>query len=309
MCGPDNCTSACELLHRVADCWSKPLLLNPRLFGNAQSRDRLFIPSIPRDKLVSRGLTDRAASDKMESLMVRFSGSCQNTVEAYMVDDSEVLKAKADLKFMKDSVQVQSNADLARVRTQVTSNGVKWPGVHKTIFKKKGKAWSAVQPPTDTTYQDYPLLKELTPRELDILALHGVDEYREHTSRFIEVGRVIGRSHVSEGFVHAITPNTRRYCTRRCRLLSGAECMRLMSLFFPAHKVRKFSDRLLHSLAGNAFDAGCYGAALMATIVTLSHDCRSKLIQDPQPPPPQLTFSDTETDDDDENVLEDLFAA
>ena len=122
----------------------------------------------------------------------------------------------------------------------------------------------------------FPGLAESVPREFEALRLVGVN-WPDSRPRRCDVSQMATRCHVSEGYVHAITPGGRKFLPHKCRLLLGREAFNFQSLWFPNPELLdSCGDQLLADLAGNAFEGSCCAAALLVTLGVLAHGANSR---------------------------------
>ena len=95
----------------------------------------------------------------------------------------------------------------------------------------------------------------------------GVDDIEA----FIDTNLSIKRVYQTLGYVQCLTPKAKMYMRRRRRYLLGEEALRLQGIWIKdAPSLRKFSDRQLHDLAGNAFCGLSFANALLVTLYLMS---------------------------------------
>lgn len=79
--------------------------------------------------------------------------------------------------------------------------------------------------------------------------------------------------------VSTILPKGQKYLSNKCRLLTGYESLMLQGLFWSHEQdtlLQSMDNDLLLSLAGNAFEASCCSAVLLACILVQAasaNDC------------------------------------
>ena len=72
------------------------------------------------------------------------------------------------------------------------------------------------------------------------------------------------------GVVPCETPGARIVLSHHLRLLIGVEALRLQCIIYPDEaKLAKYSDAFLWDLAGNAFNALCYGVVKLAVMTAI----------------------------------------
>ena len=144
--------------------------------------------------------------------------------------------------------------------------------MHEATFKAHNVQWNGgVNVIEESTLAAYPGIRELCPRELDCLALHGV-QFPEKTLRMINVQPSIDRVTVVQDHFGCTTPSQRVWLTDRCRFMLGYEGLLSQGIYYEGRDavVRTVSNSLLQDLSGNAFHTGCCLATTLATLLTLS---------------------------------------
>jgi hypothetical protein len=118
----------------------------------------------------------------------------------------------------------------------------------------------------------FPGITQLTDRELDSLTVSGI-QIPEGEFCAVEVSQSSGCRRSADHY-HAIIPRTRQYLARECRIISGVECLFVQNIRYPREELLfGFPDALLRNLAGNAFEASCCLASVVAASVAMSFGC------------------------------------
>ena len=126
---------------------------------------------------------------------------------------------------------------------------------------------------TEASKDEFPCLKELTPRMEDTLAAHKVTP-SESPGRIIELRQSLGRNVAHHNSVSCVTPKWRPWLTGRNRFIIGAESLRFMGISYSddlqgRSTLLDLDSSMLSDLAGNAVHAGQYLAMLLAMFSAL----------------------------------------
>ena len=116
-----------------------------------------------------------------------------------------------------------------------------------------------------------PYLKCFTARKRQLLRQHGIREFPESACRVVDISQNFKFGRVVKEIVPCITPKGEKYLSHLCRPILGIESLRLQG-FWPSNSelLGSFKESLLQNLAGNAFEASCFAAALWCTMWTLA---------------------------------------
>jgi hypothetical protein len=154
---------------------------------------------------------------------------------------------------------------------------VKWKAQHAQIATKSGRqSWTSQD--LNQVQEQYPGIKLLSCRELDMLIMKGV-AFPEAKRRFIDVSQAAGWAKCLQedaAYVGYVTPGIKLWVTDQCRILTGREMLRLQGIAFSQtagdeqRLLATFSDDLLRDLSGNAFHSGSFAASFLSTLCSLS---------------------------------------
>ena len=109
-----------------------------------------------------------------------------------------------------------------------------------------------------------PCLRQLTPREFDILKFKHRADIPEKHRRILRLNTSIHYSGTEAG---TLTPSSRHYITDKCRLVTGTEMLCQQGIVYPCMNRLESSDQsFLADLAGNAFHAWVAGVVLLASV-------------------------------------------
>ena len=177
-------------------------------------------------------------------------------------------------------------------------SGSKWEERHKVLFASKGlgEAHSI----TDDTIYLYPALGSLQEREKQILTLNGITDFPEATMRTMELRHnSLWLRNPNVGYVPSVTPSSRIYLSKVCRVLEGREFLQLQSIYYPDSVIASVPTATITSLGGNAFEACCCLSAIVSLCTCLSHGAVQRASGSPSrfPAPSNDTQSDCDDDD------------
>ena len=176
----------------------------------------------------------------------------------------------------------------------------KWAAAHACALESRGLDWWVSGVPDSTVLSRYKGLCGLTERQHDLLRIYGVT-YPDRRNAAIELSQNLRGTSVRtirDNWSDIVTPKGQLLLTARARLVTGRECMLMQGIHYGDEDWKlDYLDEdhdLLRSLAGNAFNTFCAGAAYITKQVLEAHLTIQAKLRRRQP---------TETDAD----MEDLF--
>jgi site-specific DNA-cytosine methylase len=274
--------------------------LDPLMFGQLHSRSRLYIIGVKR-RLSSdhAGASEQHIVDIMVSTMKRLVGQPALDLETALLDEDHPLVISRLQHFAKradrvregegcgeknleydldngdvdDDVSSKSSAghiDKKRKKSSITTPAAPaWPHQHAAYFEKHGKSWWKSSQLNELTLQKCPGLFELTARQRDILAFHGLTPDDKNAA--IDLNLSIHWSRVTRGYAPCLSSSSLMYIAGRQRCCLGVECLRLMGICFKEEeRLYKYDCKFVRDLAGNAFDSASCLASLYVVFVTLA---------------------------------------
>ena len=108
----------------------------------------------------------------------------------------------------------------------------------------------------------YPEVELLPARELGLLDMRGI-RFPHQSAQCLNTSQSDASG--GEGYVSTLTPQGRFWLAHRCRHLLGAEALSFQGIYIDPDTVSA-DDRLLHDLAGNAFNTASFMHALIALL-------------------------------------------
>ena len=119
--------------------------------------------------------------------------------------------------------------------------------------------------------QLFPGLHELTDREEDLVACHGV-RLPSPTPAILEVSQNLDRTTAPRSISGCIMPRWRSLLLHRCRFALGIEGFALQSIHYGSQHLAlaDFPNSLLSDLAGNAFSTDCCAASFVVGLALVS---------------------------------------
>jgi site-specific DNA-cytosine methylase len=151
--------------------------------------------------------------------------------------------------------------------------------------------------PDHEVIAQFPWLRKLSVRQFEMLHLKGVRCFPESLPRIIDVSQQLSFCYTSKDIMQCVTPEGIKYMTHKCRALMGVEALQLQGMYFPRDVTDKFSNDLLSSLAGNAFEASCCAAMIFSSLQVLA---KLHVIRRSQPDPARELRGAGSVADDDE---------
>ena len=117
-------------------------------------------------------------------------------------------------------------------------------------------------------FECWPDLLSLTPRERDMLAVHGVAFPEDPPGRIAKISTSCSRLEFTDGaHIPTLTTRSRYYMTDLCRCVRGRELLRLQGIFALETATDVFTDKWMAEAAGNAFSAPVCLAAVLASML------------------------------------------
>jgi hypothetical protein len=238
---------------KEAGYWAFALNINPKMCMNSKvNRTRIWIPHFLE---ASVGDIDPALR---EEVFMTFMNVFMGAVVPFEVEDMLLKNEDELVKTNSDSPSSLSPTQaLGRLqkRRKLMTNG-KWLNKSQESCEARGENWMGAEFPSLEVMQLFPGLQTLSPRNLDRLACLGV-KFPERNTRTIDLSQSEGRSRLTEGSLPCTTPGMDLYVTSLCRLTVGVEAMAFQSIHFGDNhdKLRKYSNKDVADLAGNAFEA------------------------------------------------------
>jgi hypothetical protein len=284
--GPSNLDMACSALRSRANVFTHCWELGPRLFGSAQARARLWIGLLLLRALRDLQLTEKDASLWLNELMQRCVGGQRTDVHDYLSEETgpEVMAKYRKLIANHFASKGDERACILELGCPLSRSGrrgakrardkaMKWPEAHFRKFEVATGSgvldWCTYQTPDEATLMAYPGLLEYTERQFQVLHLMGIRSFPEKTLRIVDLPQNLEFIDVSE-HMPCVTPGGEKYLSTRCRSILAVEALRFQGIWLDEQLLSGFSEKLLMSLAGNAFETSCYAAVMWCLIVFMS---------------------------------------
>lgn len=261
-------------------------LLDPRQFGQPQSRKRIWILCIKRSLLQSCSENHDRFHDLLDRAMTCFIGSKLTPLDDILLaEDDEWLasaraltrKVVANTRGSHEGVILATHGcpgeTLLKSRARKFENDIPaWWKLHSEAFSKSGTSRADLPQFTDDDIAAFPYLGILTARQLEELHLQGVRDFPERIQRVLDISQCLSRSTPSLGHSPVVTPHAELYLSCRCRSIHPVEQFRLQGIYFPDEVLGGFRNdlQLLSSLAGNAFEVSCCVAVILSAWVAVS---------------------------------------
>ena len=242
--------------------WTFCARLTPTMFGVPIQRERIYILGIPRELFVGSGVSFAFARKVAREVLDAALVSSVRDLEDFMLPETH-----PDILSMKDRASNLTKCRLGQPR----SSKAGWPEVHAQLLEQKGIPWWLSPIPEDRVLRDYPCLKLLNFRQLEILRLHSIP-FPDTQGRTIDVSQGMSRCRVKSKTKAAIvTPASSIYLASRCRTACGREDLAFQCIHYGERQERlaEFEDGLIRDLAGNAWETTCAGVMMLAQQVIL----------------------------------------
>jgi hypothetical protein len=149
-----------------------------------------------------------------------------------------------------------------------------WPERHLEHCRQGRRQWHLEQMPYEDLQNLFHTLRQLHPREFDLLSAGFEVSYPETHRRVVNVTESIGRAKENP---RALTPGMRQYLTDKCRLVTGLEPFLQQGLLFGNRLdslAERFSDAFLCRL--NAFHVWVAAVFFFARLRALA-ECASSV--------------------------------
>ena len=230
-------------------------------------------------ELQRSGLDEEEADIVMREVMDRLSGSKLTPLDEVILDDDHPLVQQAIVEHMvhggfasADGGGFLPMAGPSKRPRVVRTKTWEWPSEHVAIFARQGMDWLTARTFDENDFLINPGLAALNHRETEMLQLAGVVDFPEVEPRVLEISQAAHRrtAQPKRGHTGTVFPRCRFYFTHRARLHVPAEALQLQGIYIPRDVIEATPDRVVASLAGNAFDTGCCLASFFAGLLMLS---------------------------------------
>jgi site-specific DNA-cytosine methylase len=225
--------------------------LNPAMFGVPVTRDRLYILCFPLEALEKAGINKPQAARILQHLLDPLV-----TVEARDFDEYLLPESHPAIATLRSEAALMPEP---RASKRLKLNTGKWAEAQAQLMEERGLEWWVSPVPHSSVFVEFPLLKNITYRQFDILRLHGF-QFPDERGRQIDLGQSGQRAKVHEKTRSSIvTPGCSIYLGSRCRFAHGIECMHMQSIHYGSNHqhLAKYLEPLLRDLAGNAWECTC----------------------------------------------------
>ena len=266
----------CALAAQDAGMVLLPFVVGPELFGMPVSRQRVYMMCLPKDLLDRAGVKPNEVLNMAASLLDRLvvaPGLSTRSLEDFFLPKSHLVVQK----------ELQRSAELAADRrakqmkkaTECGPRAAKaprWAEQHRAAFKKAGLDWWEPSVPDGATLARYPGLGSLTDRQFDLCALLQI-KYPDRRVATVDLSQSVSKTASSKlklNHASIVTPSCHQLVLPQARCLTGYECLHLQGLHWGRDHPRLMdyvdADNLLKDLAGNAFQAHCFGAIYIVKV-------------------------------------------
>ncbi|CAE7670363.1 unnamed protein product [Symbiodinium sp. CCMP2592] len=255
----------CQLEAERAGLTLIPFQLDPGLFSLPVSRQRIWMICLPQYMISQAQVqiqeVEAWAMSLMNKLCVGIEKPRRHLDDYLLPTDHELVRA-----------QIHKAIDVAEKRKTAKPAKVyrppKWAAQHKKAWQRMGRDWWQATVPAQHILDEYPGLNVLTERQLDMLALMGV-EYPDKRVASVEVSQGLKSgdptARVQVNRADIVTPSGMQLVIHQARCLTGYETLSLQNIRYgPDHqRLADMPDNFLRHLGGNAFEARCCAAALL----------------------------------------------
>ena len=275
----------------------KPFVLSPLMFGDPQSRDRLYMPSIRERLLQALQVDGDEFFDKVSEILRIFIGFPITPLNSVLLSDQDsyirtliwswIGQNPTDFRFecvqVRNMINETEPKDLPKWLQMVLTGCQK---LHVSIDK-------FLQPPSQDFMTMFPYVRTLTLRGWIILQMNapslpamGMPSVIDLSQNFeLQDPKVTLNDNDNDndsqpravgggGVCGCFTPSGIKVHTGKVRPICGLEGFRLQNIYFLGddadEKLREFSDDLLHDLAGNAMHCGCSTAMTLAVFTAIA---------------------------------------
>ena len=138
-------------------------------------------------------------------------------------------------------------------------------------LREATKDRSAYQNPSALLEQTYPALKNLTQRQLEILALKGIP-VPDSEFRVVDLSQNLAYASISCDKMPCVTPEGAKFLTKHVRFSTGIEALRFQGIWLNHDLLSKYSSGFLQDLAGNAYEATTCAANVLCNFVFLAQN-------------------------------------
>ncbi len=254
--------------------------LCPTLFGVPQQRNRIWFLALRADRLNSDTAADVAVETVLQGLMSRFVGHPMIPLDEFLLDETHLAVQRHYAKLSDEAEAGRPKKRPKGIEAQ-TETVPQWVERHLEVGIQTRQRQAEVRAATgaaadmnmknhELKLQLFPGLRELNPRHWSQLRCLGLCVPSCEVPCLIDLSQMVDRSAVHVGKIGCFTPAGFVFHTGRCRRILGNEGLRLQGILWPAaleDRLLEFSDRLLASLAGNAFQMHCCIATFVAGLV------------------------------------------
>ena len=184
-------------------------------------------------------------------------------VVAFLTEAMCVCSAKCELFTLPTIMLPESDPQLIAHRraceeldfVRYTSDGCKWHETNAELLQSADEPYWKGAIPSEKDQLAFPTLKEIRPREFEVLGLKFKVAYPERVGRAIHTSSSMARCHSHGDVTGTLTTKGRVYLSDRCRMMRGTEALLLQGIHYLGNqcKVRGYADSFLIDLAGNAF--------------------------------------------------------
>ena len=265
------------------------------MFGDPQSRDRLYMPSIRERLLQALQVDGDEFFDKVSEILRIFIGFPITPLNSVLLSDQDsyirtliwswIGQNPTDFRFecvqVRNMINETEPKDLPKWLQMVLTGCQK---LHVSIDK-------FLQPPSQDFMTMFPYVRTLTLRgwiilqmnapSLPAMGMPSVIDLSQNFELQTPKDSVCDNDNDSQpravgggGVCGCFTPSGIKVHTGKVRPICGLEGFRLQNIYFLGddadEKLREFSDDLLHDLAGNAMHCGCSTAMTLAVFTAIA---------------------------------------
>jgi site-specific DNA-cytosine methylase len=269
--GPSNLAVCVYRLQMECDFAVAVFSLDPSMFGQLTSRQRVYLLCVKNVILEAAGLTKSGFGDMAALIMGKLVGQPRVPLDSVLFPEGdEVVEEHLRAVTAKTSAAAPATVSNKKLKT------IQWGIKHSTAFDSSGSSWWA--PSTyrsAATLERFAGLNELSTRQIDLLEAHRV-KLPEPEPSTLDLNPSIGYSAagLSIDRVSCLSSTSAVYLAHRGRMAVGIEHLRFVGFFAETATLRQFGGSLLKDLAGNAFDGASYLAAC-TTLFTVLAKCYS----------------------------------
>ena len=205
------------------------------MFGVPQSCGRVWIMALPPHVAATLDMPwadiENMAARMMESLCITHVDELRD-LDDFLCDDTHPAVVSHT-----SSGGGGHHQDRQRQNGKGQRRKLSWPEQHARLSLRTGHSqWWLSTHPSEETLTEYPGLRELSERELDVLATHRV-QYPD-VKGTVDVHQSGARCSVRSHCSHIVTPGSRLYLKHRCRLMSPIESLLLQGIHYGDQEVK-----------------------------------------------------------------------